>query len=354
MNKEREKEAIALFNDYEDFCRGCIEELWMKDRLIDSLSMQECFDARKIILSGNGLGHAAAVSAFPVFQANCDIFFGTEIMDQAEFNYFNNVEAMGIGEPRTPLVLLASESEDDKDCEETLKIVNKVGANSLLICAGKNSKQEAIANNVLYLGLDKEDRLYMAKAFLGMVIALCALAYRIGRVRGTVSELDVREVKEEMLSYIASIRDHISEYAEAAEDFAAMCGDNSCFDYIADAEAKGTAEACGVIGARKQGYRFTVNDSEEWCHVNYWMEDRFNLCTIMLGFKDQPSFSRILETMGCVNKLERPYLFVTDAEPEEFLEGTRCLRIPEPPKGKRWFSTFASFIPAVLAVDKRS
>ena len=82
------------------------------------------------------------------------------------------------------------------------------------------------------------------------------------------------------------------------------------------------------------------------------MEPRFDLCTVMWGLRAQPSFSRTVETMGCVHKLERPYLFLTDAGEDEFLAGTRCCAIPAPPQGRRWMAQLVSFLPGLLALGE--
>ena len=90
-------------------CGELLDRLWMNDALQEALSVGSCFDARKVVLTGSGVGYAAVLAGAPVFSEQCDIFFGAEVMAQADFNYFNNVAAMGIGEPNTPLVVVATE-----------------------------------------------------------------------------------------------------------------------------------------------------------------------------------------------------------------------------------------------------
>ena len=330
-----------------ELCEGMLDKLWMSEQMAQALSVGSCFDARKIVLTGSGIGYAAALAAAPIFTGHCDIFFGTAVEVQADFNYFNNVAAMGIGEPNTPLVILPTEFEDDPDAAHTLEMARKAGANSLLICAGKHSAQADLACNVICLGLDSSREDFLARAYLGLTLALVSAAYRIGRVRGTVSELELNQTRQRIAAYLQKASGQLDAFEGQGKAFAALCKDRDRFDYIADAEAQGPAHFLGTVGARVLGLQYAVNDSEEWCHVNYWMEDRFDLCTVMWGLKEQPSFSRAIETMGCVHKLERPYLFVTDADPGVFLEGTRCCEIPGPEE--RWMVSLISYLPALLA-----
>ncbi|MBC5582394.1 hypothetical protein H8S23_12850 [Anaerofilum sp. BX8] len=334
------------------FCRGLLDRLWMTGALQEALSVGSCFDARKVILTGSGVGYAAVLAGAPVFSEQCDIFFGTEVMAQADFNYFNNVAAMGIGEPNTPLVIVATEQADDPDAARTLEVAAQAGANSLLLCAADQSAQAGLARSALCLGLDGTAPDFLPRAYLALTLALVCAGYRIARVRGTVSELGLQRVREALQAYTASVPGCLDAAQAAAQDFARRCGDRDRFDYIADGEARASAHLLGTVGARLLGYQYAVNDSEEWCHVNYWMEQRFDLCTVMWGLRAQPSFSRTIETMGCVHKLERPYLFVTDADESAFLPGTRCCPVPAPPPGCRWMAQLICFLPALLALGE--
>lgn len=353
MDKAKSRNRYRSFAEgLPALCGELLDRLWMSDALQEALSVGSCFDARKVVLTGSGVGYAAVLAGAPVFSEQCDIFFGAEVMAQADFNYFNNVAAMGIGEPNTPLVVVATEQADDPDAARTLEMVAQAGANSLLLCAAAQSAQAPLARSALCLGLDEAAPDFLPRAYLALTLALVCAGYRIARVRGTVSELELQRVRQALLDYTAAMSGCLEAAQAAAQDFAQRCGQRDRFDYIADAEARAAAHLLGTVGARTLGYQYAVNDSEEWCHVNYWMEPRFDLCTVMWGLRAQPSFSRTVETMGCVHKLERPYLFLTDAGEDEFLAGTRCCAIPAPPQGRSWMAQLVSFLPGLLALGE--
>ncbi len=349
MEKTEGNRYGRFAKEFPRFCESCLEELWMSPELLEALSVAGCFDARKILLTGSGLGYAAALAAEPFFSRWCDIFFGTEVVPQTEFNYFNNVAAMGIGEPNTPLVVVLTEQEDDPDVARTLAVAGEAGANSLLICAGKRSAQAGKARGVLCLGLE-EGADFLPRAYLKLFLALVCVGARVARARGSIDPKSLEQTRKDLLALAAGTAGLLPAMDEAAKDFARRCAGLDRFDYVADWEGRGAACFLGTLGAREAGLQYSVNDSEEWCHVNYWMEQRFELATVVWGPKGQPSFSRVVETMGCVHKLERPYLFLTDAGPEAFLEGTRRCPVPTAPAGSVWMAGLASWLPGLLAL----
>lgn len=228
----------------------------------------------------------------------------------------------------------------------------QAGANSLLLCAAGAERPGPSGPQRSLPGPGRGGAGFSPRCNLALTLALVCAGYRIARVRGTVSELELQRVRQALLDYTAAMSGCLEAAQAAAQDFAQRCGQRDRFDYIADAEARAAAHLLGTVGARTLGYHYAVNDSEEWCHVNYWMEPRFDLCTVMWGLRAQPSFSRTVETMGCVHKLERPYLFLTDAGEDEFLAGTRCCAIPAPPQGRRWMAQLVSFLPGLLALGE--
>lgn len=253
-------------------------------------------------------------------------------MAQTDFNYFNNVAAMGIGRAEHAAGGGGHRAGGRPGRGPHAGDGGAGGANSLLLCAAAQSAQAPLARSALCLA-GRGGAGFSAARLSGPHAALVCAGYRIARVRGTVSELELQRVRQALLDYTAAMSGCLEAAQAAAQDFAQRCGQRDRFDYIADAEARAAAHLLGTVGARTLGYHYAVNDSEEWCHVNYWMEPRFDLCTVMWGLRAQPSFSRTVETMGCVHKLERPYLFLTDAGEDEFLAGTRCCAHPRAAAG---------------------
>ena len=349
MEKTEGNRYRGFAENFPQICGDYLEELWMSPALLEALSVSSCFDARKIILTGSGAGYAAALAAEPLFTQWCDIFFGTEVVPQSEFNYFNNVAAMGIGEPNTPLVIVLTEEEDDPDATQSLAVAREAGANALLLCSGEKSAQAPEARSSLCLGVEAGPG-YLPRAYLKLTLALLSAGARIARARGSIRPGQLSQLRASIKDYAAGTAALLPAMDEAAKDFARRCAGMDRFDYIADWEGRGAAHFLGTLGARELGQQYTVNDCEEWCHVGYWMEDRFHLCTVVFGNRCQPSFSRVVETMGCVHKLERPYLFLTDASGEEFLEGTRRCPIPSPPSGSPWMAGLVSWLPVLLAL----
>lgn len=334
--------------NYAETANAMISALWMNPVFEEVLPVQRCFDARKIILTGNGVGYAAVIAGVTAFKEKSDVMFGVEVMKQTEFNYFNNVENMGIGEPYTPLVLVFCESADDPDALETIEMAKNCGANGVMVAAYGDAFGK-IEDGVC-LGVDRNENDHYAKAYLSQLITLVSLGCRVGRVRGPLGERDLQQYKEAMQEYVSSCTPYIEAMDVQARDFAQQCKGMLSYDLIADDDRAGAAHLIGVIAARENGIQYNVSDTEEWCHVNYWMLDRTGLPVMIWGDATQKSYSRVIETMSCIYKLERPYLFATDADASDFYGETKCCAIPKAPEGKSWVAGLGNFLPMLLAL----
>ena len=326
--------------NYARFCKGLLSAFWKSPVLESTLSVRDCFDARKLILTGSGIGYAAARSLYSLFCSKSDIMFGVELMSQSDLNYFPDPRALGADEPNTPLVILLSESPYSFDYYASLNAVRSVAGNCISICAQGDSREKLIS-----LGLDPDDPNYLVKSYVGMLFALIGIIFRIARVRGTVSELELSRTEQAITDYLNACQGRLAAIDGSVLDFAKKCGGKHFFEYIADWDHAGCAQFLGVLGAHTLGLHYDVSDSEGWCHINVWEKYREEICTVSIGDSHQSSFSRLLETTSNVRILERPYLFVTDAPTDSLY----CSFIPEAPAEYPWLTAFADFLP-VLSV----
>ena len=97
-------------------------------------------------------------------------------------------------------------------------------------------------------------------------------------------------------------------------------------------------ELCGSLNC--------LNDSEDWCHIDYFQTKRDQLGTIAVAFRECASFSRTVETIASMQKSNRNVLVVTDAEPETFYPGVTVCRIPGAKDD--FVNPLANFIPLFM------
>ena len=76
------------------------------------------------------------------------------------------------------------------------------------------------------------------------------------------------------------------------------------------------------------GVHCTHADSEDWCHINYFLREPDTIGTIMLINSQAPDFDRMQYTLQSAVDIGRPVLVVTDAPTEISIpENTSICRI---------------------------
>lgn len=332
---------------YEDFCRDfakrakeSLEFCSEQSKLKKLLSVRDCFDARKLILTGSGIGYAAARSLYGLFANRNDIMFGVELMTQSNFNYYAEPGKLGAGEPNTPLVLFFAERPEGRVYEVGLQTARRLGADMIVISAGADSGEEKFWG----LGLEYAEPGYAPSAYLAMLCAGLGLALRLMNVRGCCSEHEARRIKDSLNNYFENVQDCMPDIRCSAETFAEECRGKHLFEYIADWDRGGCAEFLGILGARLLGAQYDLSDSETWCHIDVWELERQEICTVLISDTAQPSFSRVVETANTVRLLQRPCLLISDGNRDCGLSAP----LPKADKDLPWLSIFGNFIPGII------
>lgn len=328
-------------DNYSRLAKAQLDTVISSVKLQQLLSVRDCFDARKLILTGSGIGFAVAQSLFGLFTHKSDIMFGVELMEQSKFNYYADPNKLGVEEPNTPLILFFAETWDNQDLAQSLRVSQQLYADTIVICASGKGSSGA---KFLELSLKQDDLDFMGIAYLSMLCAGFALAFRLMQVRGLYSEYEVTRIRKMLEGYFDQCQLCMPAIRNAAEDFAGRCSGKRLFEYIADWDRAGSANYLGILGARILGLQYDLSDSETWCHIDFWEECRQDICTVLVTDTNQPSFSRVMETANTVRLLERPYLIISDeAGCHSF-----CAPVPNATRELPWMNIFGNFLPGII------
>ena len=318
--------------------------------LKELISMAELFDVRKIILTGAGDSYAAAIAMAPVIEKYCDCF-GVQVMRAIEFTRFLSKGDIGIGEPNSPLVVAISAGGGTARIVEVLKKANQVGAFSVLLtnkadsAAAKEAKRVYLLHTPSLPGNDSPG----LRSYFASQIGLIALAVRMGHVRGTLPPTAPGQFQAAVLDYVRryegaaleAIDDQMFALAEKWKEF-------ERFDFVGDGVEYGSA----FFGAAKflecHGAAVSVDDSEDWCHVNYFVKNPETVGTVILADVDSPSYGRIVETANSARRIGRPVLVVTNGEGRAFDEGVEVCVLPKTPEGFSFLMPLMDFVPAAI------
>ncbi len=312
------------------------------------MTMAEIFDARKIIVTGCGDSYAAAIAMAPVVAKYCDCF-GVQAMRAIEFTRFRTKAQIGIGEPNSPLVIAISAGGGTARICEVLEKAGQIGAFPILLTNHPESKAAQCAKRVFALHTpDFPDKGPGLRSYFASLLGLIAFASRMGHVRGTLPPTGPEEFQAAILAYTADYAKVLDQIDGQMFALARKWKDFTKFDFIGDGPEYGSA----FFGAAKfvecAGSAISVDDSEDWCHINYFLKNPAAIGTVFMADKNSPSYSRIRETVGSAVAIGRPVLVVTNGSREDFAPGAEVCVVPEAPAGYEWMLPMLDYIPASL------
>ena len=298
----------------------------------DLMSMKEYSDIRRIILTGCGDSYCAAVAAKPVFEAVTKV--QTQVMPCIEVSRLLDARAFNYA-PNGTLVIGISVSGTVSRVEEALLRASRHGANTVAVTADAQSPVARAARHVMQIKLPEgiEDG-PGSLTYNGSIVALIAVAFRMGRARNVIPEEELWRIQDELKDYVRAAAQRLSPIEERAFDLARTWKDLRAYDFIGDYGDYATAFFGAAKIVEAVGGYATYDDSEDWCHINFFLYGPRTIGRIFIANEDTPSFGRLQETMAAVDLLHSPCIVITDAEPSAFPERLAVLALP---KAKRYW-----------------
>lgn len=314
------------------------------------LQLDEIRSTRKVILTGAGDSYAAALAMLPAFGDLCQAI-DASVMRLIEFTRFTPLERLGLNRPEELLVVVISAGGSTSRIIEALEKAKAIGAGSLLISGKAVSPAAQAAKHVLHMKtppLPTADTPGLC-SYLASEIGLAALAATLGQVSGAITAQETQACCEAMHTYLSSyageVLDRIDEQMLAlAEDWKAF----EHFEFLGDSGEFGSAFFGGAKVIECSGCAVSTDDTEDWCHVNYFLRDPESIGTVIMADRRAPSFSRILETVESALFIGRPLLIVSNAEASAFTQGAAVCTLPQAPEAYPWMLAMMDFIPASL------
>lgn len=295
----------------------------------DALSMREIFDAQEIILTGCGDSYCAAIATKPLFEQMCRVpvramrcIEVSRNMDKRAFGYANG----------TPLVIAISVTGSVSRGVEALQRANKYGANTLAVTDNPNSPLGKAAKHIVHIGLPAGVEYGPgANSYNGSLLGLMALALRMGRVKNNISEETLFAMRNSILDYAKACQKQMNRIGQQAFDIAVRWHTLKAIDFIGDYGDYSTAFFGSAKVLETFGGYTTYDDSEDWCHINFFIKDSRNIGRVVVANGNTPSYNRLKETMWAIDQLQSPCMVVTDMPAEEFPKGFDVVTFPQAP-----------------------
>lgn len=316
------------FLAYPEFVEGLLGRL-TEEAVEAAIPGETLKKIRHVVITGNGDSYAAALATK---EFNSHMFRGADYqalrcIDVSRHHVFDGVC------PEETLVMVISVSGGGARVTEAMKRAAAKGCTTLAITGNPESRMAREAGHILQIQVPRmtefspahQTRSYFTALFTTLMMGLHA-----GLARGSVTREEAKALRAEVLAYVRAVcTEAVLDRVDAQMDVLAdTWKDYLGYDFVGGGSDFATAyfgsakffELCGSLNC--------LNDSEDWCHIDYFQTKRDQLGTIAVGFQNCASFSRTVETVGSMQKSGRNVLVVTDAPAEAFIGGVTVCTLP--------------------------
>lgn len=308
-----------------ELIRNQYKDLEPKTREI--LSFQEIFNIQRIVLTGCGDSHCAAMATKHVFEQLTGL--QTEVVPALELSRFYPNKKLGFA-PLNPLVIAVSNSGGVARVGEAIQRCVKAGAFALGVTGKRESLLGQSVSRVLDLNVPKFESSPGIRSYLVSTITLLLLAIRIGEVKGKYTMDQANAYRKDILKQADLLEEMLPDMDAKMEKIAEAWKYFDAFDFTGagnDYAAAWFSHAKTFEAAGK--YAMCIN-AEEWLHLNFFMRNVERIGTMVVCSGRNRALVRVQEMVGhAADDMGRPTVVVTDA-PECFEQyKAEIVRVPQ-------------------------
>lgn len=330
-------------------------------RTLVDVQTEKCFDRAKlgalmgasvfkglkrVIITGCGDSFSAAGAMKPAFQLHSGLKL-VSVPDPMEFcRYYDKEEINQDCLDSETLVIAVSASGGSARIVEILTKANRMGVGSMLISNNPESNGAKAAQYMYHVQTPPGCNSPGLRSYFASMIAITALGAYIGVQQGYITEERFDAIRESIVSYTKAFMARYDAVDNQMFRMGMVWKNYEKFEVVGDWGEAFSAQFVEEKFIECAGVHTTHADSEDWCHINFFLRDPQTIGTVFLTQSQDPSFDRMIYTIRSAAGIGRPVLVVTDAEESLFPEGVEVCRIPEAPE--LWMAPLVDFAPGSL------
>lgn len=293
----RDNQAKHGFLSFPDFLEGLVSNL-SEEVFREVIPDEVMKDIRHVLITGNGDSYAASL-ATKEFNSrmflNCD-YQALRCIDVSRHHVFTTEH------PEQTLVIVISVSGGGARVAEAMQRAAAKGCTTLAITGNPQSRMAQFAKYILPIQIPKMSDFapsYQARTYVAAVCTTTLFGLHAGLLRGNVTEAEAAEIRGEILRYVSAVcsEEVLSRVDDQVYEVSKTWKDYLGFDFVGGGSDFATAyfgaakffELCGSLNC--------LNDSEDWCHIDFFQTDRNKLGTIAVASRNCASFTRTVETV---------------------------------------------------------
>lgn len=316
------------FLTYPEYVDGLLRRL-TDDVISAAIPDEKLKKIRRVIVTGNGDSYAASLATK---EFNSGMFRNLDYqalrcIDVSRHHVFNTEN------PEETLVMVISVSGGGSRVTEAMKRAAMKGCTTLAITGNPDSRMAKEAQHILKIEIPKATEYspaHQTKTYFTAVFTTIMMGLHAGQLLGSITKAEAEALRTEIAAHVKVVctEEVLTRVDNQMCDLADTWKDYLGFDFVGGGSDFATAcfgsakffELCGSLNC--------LNDSEDWCHIDYFQTKRDQLGTIAVASKNCASFSRTVETIGSMKKSDRNVLVVTDAEAGAFIDGITVCTLP--------------------------
>lgn len=319
--------------------------------LESALSDEQLRSIHKIVVTGCGDSLMAARACIPAFNQFAGAF-GADFISTTAINAARYMPISPVQAPST-LVIGVSCSGGPARIVELLRRANAKGCMTLAVTnnpdspAAREAGAALIVNTPPFPNANPGLRNYYAS-----LLGLYFLAARLGEVTGRSNPGATDALAQAVRAYTGAWRPLLEDIDGQMFQTAREWMHFDCFEYIGDHIQFCTAYFGAAKMVEVAGKMTCTEDSENWCHVNYFLKNPSRIGTVAVADVLANNRSRIAETVRQAAGVGRPLLLVTNGRRQDFgaPESVQVCQVPKTPAGFEFLLPLMDYLPlAVLA-----
>lgn len=347
MNKQDYYNTINLqIEDLRTLVEVQAEKCFDIDKLSALMSEETVKGLKRVIITGCGDSFSAAGSMKPAFGEHSGLK-AVSAPDPMEFcRFYEEREILKGNRPEEVLVIAVSASGGSDRIVEILQKAGEFGTGSMLISNNPESKGAKAAKYMYHVETPEGCNSPGLRSYFASMVAIAALGAYIGLQQGYITEERFGAIKTNIVDYTRQVMEQYTCIDDQIFSLGETWKTYGKFEVVGDGAQNASAQFVEEKFIECAGVYATHADSEDWCHINFFLREPENIGTIFLAPSGTPGFDRMVYSIRSAAGIGRPVLVVTDAEEEAFPEGIAVCKIPKAPEA--WMSPLVDFIPGSL------
>ena len=281
---------------------------------VENLIDDELFNKiKKIYIFGSGDSYNGAVACKQAFIDIAKI--DTEVVNALQASRYLAKDTNKQKADESLAICISSSGEAARSVEAIYNL-RKAGFHTLLVGASLNSRAGKRAE--LFLEA-KETSFKKApipipgiRSFIPPVISLYYLAINLAYRRGLIDMDVVLDLKKQIRDLGKIVEETFINYKDDVEKFGELIGKYERVEFISSGPGKGGFDFGVSKILEANGYYALSQDTEEYAHQTFFLNEPNHLPTVLLIASDSPYVDRALEIRDVLSFQTRPLLIVSD------------------------------------------